>query len=450
MFEGCETSGTGSHAVATREPLSASMIQSWMDALVGVDRDTTDAERIDLIRGLERLKAGAAAAQAVLTADFDASQRRAQADAGVPARRQGEGIAAQVALARRESPVRGARDVKLANALVHDLTGLLAGMKSGRISEWRATLVDRETSHLTRADRVTVDATLTADLDALEGMGDRALAAEARRLAYLLDPEGILRRQRKAESERRVTIRPAPDTMTYVTALLPVAQGVAVYAALTRDADNARAFGDDRTRGQVMADSLVQRVTGQRLASDVPVHVNLVMTDRSLLAGDDEPAHLDGYGPVPAAWSRALVAHAAEGVGAWLRRLYTAPATGALVAMDSRQRQAPQGLATFIRARDVRCRTPWCDAPIRHVDHTVPIAAGGETSEPNLGGRCEACNYAKEAVGWRARPRAGPRHTIEVRTPTGHTYRSTAPPPPGSIQPPSRMELYAADILLAA
>jgi hypothetical protein len=29
-----------------------------------------------------------------------------------------------------------------------------------------------------------------------------------------------------------VTIRPAPDTMTYVTALLPVAQGVGVYAAL--------------------------------------------------------------------------------------------------------------------------------------------------------------------------------------------------------------------------
>jgi hypothetical protein len=31
-----------------------------------------------------------------------------------------------------------------------------------------------------------------------------------------------------------VTIRPAPDCMTYVTALLPVAQGVGVYAALNR------------------------------------------------------------------------------------------------------------------------------------------------------------------------------------------------------------------------
>ena len=34
-----------------------------------------------------------------------------------------------------------------------------------------------------------------------------------------------------------MTIRPAPDAMTYVTALLPVAQGVGVYAALKRAAD---------------------------------------------------------------------------------------------------------------------------------------------------------------------------------------------------------------------
>ena len=31
-----------------------------------------------------------------------------------------------------------------------------------------------------------------------------------------------------------MTIRPAPDTMTYVTALLPVAKGVGVYAALNK------------------------------------------------------------------------------------------------------------------------------------------------------------------------------------------------------------------------
>ena len=52
-------------------------------------------------------------------------------------------------------------------------------------------------------------------------------------------PTGSTRRRwwtgrRRAEADRMVSIRPAPDTMTYVTALLPVAQGVGVYAALNR------------------------------------------------------------------------------------------------------------------------------------------------------------------------------------------------------------------------
>ena len=63
-----------------------------------------------------------------------------------------------------------------------------------------------------------------------------------------------------------MSLRPAPDTMSQLSALLPVAQGVAVYAALTRSADTARAGGDARSRGQIMADTLVERVTGQSSA----------------------------------------------------------------------------------------------------------------------------------------------------------------------------------------
>ena len=59
-----------------------------------------------------------------------------------------------------------------------------------------------------------------------------------------------------------MTLRPAPDTMTYLTALLPVKDGVAALAALGRAADGARAAGDERTRGQVMADALVAGVRG--------------------------------------------------------------------------------------------------------------------------------------------------------------------------------------------
>ena len=72
--------------------------------------------------------------------------------------------------------------------------------------------------------------------------------------------------------------------MTYVTALLPMPQGVAVYAALRRAADTC---GDGRARGQVMADTLVERVTGRPAEVPVPIAVNLVITDETLLGGDN-------------------------------------------------------------------------------------------------------------------------------------------------------------------
>jgi hypothetical protein len=122
----------------------------------------------------------------------------------------------------------------------------------------------------------------------------------------------------------------------------------------------------------------------------------------------------------------------------WLRRLYTAPGTGELTAMDSRARLFPAGLRRFIQARDDTCRTPYCDAPIRHHDHIIPWRHGGTTTHGNGAGLCEACNHTKEAPGWTAKPRPGPgealraRHIIEIRTPTGHSYHSTAPPLPGT------------------
>ena len=103
--------------------------------------------------------------------------------------------------------------------------------------------------------------------------------------------------------------------------------------------------------------------------------------------------------------------------------------------MDSRVRLFPPGLRRFIQTRDDTCRTPYCDAPIRHLDHVLPWHNGGTTTRTNGAGLCEACNHTKEIPGWNAQPRPGPRHTIQLTTPTGHTYQSTAPPLPGHPPP---------------
>jgi hypothetical protein len=223
--------------------------------------------------------------------------------------------------------------------------------------------------------------------------------------------------------------------MTYVTALLPMPQGVSVYAALKRAADTC---GDGRSRGQVMADTLVERVTGRPADVPVPVAVNLVMSDEGLLAGGTDPARITGYGPMPAAIARRLIGRAVRDgrSRATLRRLYKHPASGALVAMESRARLFPKGLARFVDIRDDTCRTPYCDAPIRHHDHATPHRRGGRTDAVNGLGECEQCNYAKEAPGWKVATRCDHdgTHTAEFTTPTGAVHRSHAPPLPGTVR----------------
>lgn len=417
--------------------LTTGELAGWSTALCRLAADVDDAERIDQIRLLEELKSAAAAAQARVTAHFVASQRAAQVDAGMRAKDVGKGIAEQVGLAKRESPARARRYVGWAGVLVRELPRTYAALRAGHISEWRAQIVARETAWLTREHRQEVDDALAPRLETL---GDRQVEAEARKLAYRLDPHGFMARISGAEADRRVTLRPAPDTMSLLTGLLPVAQGVAVHASLTRHADSLRAQGDERSRGQIMADTLVERVTGQSTADAVPVGVNLVMTDQTLFntgADSGEPAVVTGYGPIPAELARRLMLAAEEAATSWLRRLYCSPGTGELVAMDCRRRAFADGLGDFLVLRDQICRTPWCNAPIRHRDHVVSVEEGGGTSAANGQGLCEACNLAKEAMGWRARPGPdGAGSLVEITTPTGHTYTSRSPDPPG-VGPPT-------------
>ena len=98
-------------------------------------------------------------------------------------------------------------------------------------------------------------------------------------------------------------------------------------------------------------------------------------------------------------------------------------------------------MAAFIGLRDQTCRTPYCNAPIRHHDHATPARKGGKTSAGNGLGACQQCNLAKEAPGWTVTTTdTHGRHTAEWTTPTGATYHSTAPPLPGPTRKHSAIE----------
>jgi hypothetical protein len=431
----------GSAPLAAGRPLPAAPslgdLRNGLKAFAAHDgAGMSEAELVDQLRAMEQLKSGIAAAQVRVTATLAGNRAQREAAAGIPGDQRCRGLGNEVGLARQESPVRGRQHLELALVLVRELPHTLAALTRGEISEWAATLIARETAVLSRAHRAQVDAELS---EQLPGAGDKKVGDLARAIGYRLDPGSAIRRVRGATADRRVGLRPAPDTMSNLTGFLPVAQGVACYTALKKEADSRRAAGDPRTHGQIMADTLVERITGQTTAAAVPVEINLVMTDSTLLAGDHTPAHLDGYGPVPAFVARQITRGADQ---AWLRRLYTSPVDGSLVAMESRRRCFDGELRHLLVLRDQTCRNSWCDAPIRHADHITPVADGGHTSADNGQGLCEACNYAKQAPGWHTQRVPGNRHPVQTTTPTGRSYMSQTPDPPGQRRYPVRLEIF--------
>ncbi len=201
----------------------------WLRWLVPASADTgdpvPDADRIDRIAVLERLQASLEAVKAVEMVAFATSQTTEQLTLGVHPRAVGRGIADQIALACRVSPSEGSRRLHTARDLVLDMPHTLELLSRGEISGWTVRLITEQVSHLDRATRTQVDQALVAHRP--ETMSTKEAAATAKRLAYAADPEAAMARARQARTDRRVTVRPAPDTMSLLTGLLPVEHGVA-------------------------------------------------------------------------------------------------------------------------------------------------------------------------------------------------------------------------------
>ncbi|MFX4287329.1 DUF222 domain-containing protein [Janibacter sp. G349] len=450
--------------------LDAEGVDGMVERLRALGGSVDETEAVDQIAALERLKSAASAAQARVTATLHEERVAREAAAGMPPAERGRGLGDEVGLARRESATLGSRHLGLARALVDELPCALAHLTAGTVSEWGAILLAKETAVLDPDDRRRVDAELD---DRLADMTPRQIERAARALALAIDSRAVARRRARATADRRVSIRPQPDTMAAVTGLLPVEQGVAAWAALRRDAEAAKAAGDDRGLGQLMADLFVERLTGQARAEAVPVEVQLVMSPGTLLGVDDAPASLLGHGPLPAELARDLVL-GVDGAGdgtdpgevssgrAWLRRIFT-DEVDRVVATDPSRRSFPASLRRLLRVRDGVCRFPFCDAPIRHDDHVVAAALGGPTTAHNGQGLCARHNLTKARPGWRsfavdvqthanagvhagAAAVSSPPDVVTL-TPTGHRHRSPVPPVLERLPDPSAAEDRLASLL---
>lgn len=459
----------------------------WVDAVDSLLADPVLAEDfaglegsvlVDVISRLEKIKGPVAAAQAHAETEFHGSQLELQERQGVTRKDLGRGIGDQIALARRITPKRASEELTLNRILISTLPCTLDLLSRGEIGAWTAREMAKNVLVLNDEDRSDIDAELA---ERLPEVTPRHAGKLARAMADRIDPEAAVHRNSRAVANRHVSLAPAPDGMSTLRAVLPVQAGVATLKALADAAASAKASGDERSRGQLMSDTLVERATGVASTEDIGVEISLLMTDHTLLAGQSETAWIDGH-PIPGLIARHLALGApAEtdaaagsdpepsarssfpGGGAplrgdprsshdpppgegpdpgsqlasgefnskrWIRRLYTDPVTQELTYMDPRRRAFVGNTRRFILHRDQTCRTPWCDSPIRHADHVVRAADGGPTAPDNGAGVCERFNYVVEMPGWDTATLTEPtkgREVLAITTPTGHRYSSLPP-----------------------
>lgn len=91
-----------------------------------------------------------------------------------------------------------------------------------------------------------------------------------------------------------------------------------------------------------------------------------------------------------------------------------------MIGGESRRRTFSGLLATLLRVRaGHRCTEPYCDAPVRHLDHVRRAADDGRTELSNGRGLCEFHNHVREQPGWRVERGPG---GVRTTTPTGHGY----------------------------
>lgn len=353
--------------------------------------------------------------------------------------------AREVSMLIGKSPASAAHSLASQRRLVSDMPEMLSALASAQVTSTVAHSTARSFAPLTPAQRLEADRELAGRLPDLDGAGSETWDDATAAAIAAADPDGQERRHQQARQERHVTVRRGQHGMATVSARVSALDATLIRKRLSHEAERLRAAGDRRGHQAIQADSFADTLIGREAGMEpITLDIGIIITDRALLhPGSGDLARIEGYGTVPAVAVReelhgvcAALADGAEAamgpdgppLRAVIRRLYTHPLTGELVAVESRARAFPEALARFIRWRDQVCRGPFCDAPIRQTDHIHPHAAGGETSLDNGQGLCAHCNGKEQQTRTvrRVGRSATDGHTVEWTSRTG-TRRTTRP-----------------------
>jgi hypothetical protein len=180
---------------------------------------------------------------------------------------------------------------------------------------------------------------------------------------------------------------------------------------------------ETRTLAQLRADVALDLLAGKlRSNGGVGITVGLTIPIMTMLGHSDEPALLEGYGPIDAETARDLAGDARS-----FLRILTHPITGAIVDVDNPGYRPTASQERTVKARDKTCRVPGCGrrAEDSDLDHTIPWPKG-PTSTRNLKALCRHHHRVKHRTLWQSEQDAEGNTTWT--SPTGFV-RPADPPP---------------------
>ncbi len=366
-------------------------------------------------------------------------------------------VVAEVACALTVSERTAGALLSEAHELTTTLPLTLAALQAGSISWQHARFMVDETANMDAAGAQALEAHFL-DPDApnpARGCPAGELIAsrfrhKARTWRERHHPVSIEKRNARSVADRRLDYRPDRDGMAWLSAYLPADQAAGIWDRTTTTARALQGPEEPRTLSQLRADVAATWLLSNNIAGGgtggmtgvivdvddgmagetgfgVPsprAQVLITVPVLSLLGLTDEPAALDGYGPIPPSMARQLVADGAES----FHRVLTDPRDGAPLEIGRTSYRVTKAQRQWLRMRDSKCPFPGCSnhSLDNEADHLLAWAHGGTTGISNLGQPCPKHHRLRHTTGWRPTT-ASPNEPPGWISPSGRRYASEHP-----------------------
>jgi hypothetical protein len=369
-------------------------------------------------------------------------------------------VRSEVAAALKVAEVTAGNLIAHASSLVHHLPATMTALDTGDISYRHATTVAEEAWTLPDEAWSEFEDTL---LPEAKTMTPSQFSRKARKVRETVHPESIAVRRAKSLADRRLDLTTAADGMAYLTLYLAADDGIAIHRRITDLARSQQGRKEERTLSQLRVDTATHLLTCGEVPIDASTDADFPSDDPAtnrtipapqggmgrgiratvfvtvpvltLLGHSDEPAQLDGYGPIDYQAALRLVGTAPNMI-----RLLTHPETGTVLSVGRTRYAIPGDLRTWIQLRDGTCRASGCSNPADDcdMDHSIEWQHGGSTDATNLACLCPAHHQLKSNTGWN--PEQNDTGDITWTAPSGKKYVTR----PATRMAPVRLPLHPA------